>query len=543
MLGEAGYFWLDRPQWANRVMLIDENGKQVTYGEKSEFVNTVGQLVKPRTLMFILCENSVGSVLYYLMALCKNVVPLLLNVRIQSALLKSLIEAYQPEYVAMPQNCQSEFVTTAQNCQPEHMVMSENCRQECVAVLEDDNTTCIKLAHKYGYVLYKMRNDLGSPKMYDELALLLSTSGSTGSPKMVRQSYKNISSNAAAIAGYLELSSSERPIATLPMHYTYGLSVINSHLLVGATILMTKRSVVEKEFWTFFQNECATSISGVPYTYKILRQLRFEQMRLPSLRTMTQAGGKLPANLQFEFADYAQKYGKKWIVMYGQTEATARMSYLPQPYAAEKIESIGIAIPGGRFHLINENNEDIMESNVMGELVYEGKNVTLGYALKRADLVKGDEWGGVLYTGDMARRDEEGFYYIVGRKKRFLKIFGNRVNLDEIEQKLNKTFPSLEFACAGEDDFMQIYVKNNDSFRSNHSECENSANVNPGNVNRGNMNLEKADLEKYYSDSIYRWLSRNINLNCKGYCLYYVNTIPRNESGKILYSQLSYLIK
>ena len=239
--------------------------------------------------------------------------------------------------------------------------------------------------------------------LYGELGLLLTTSGSTGSPKFVRQSYTNILDNARSIVTYLELDETERPITTLPMNYTYGLSIINSHLLVGASILVTDKTLMEKEFWSFFKESKATSFGGVPYTYEMLDKLRFYRMELPSLRTMTQAGGKILPELHEKFAKYAKEQGKRFVVMYGQCEATARMGYLPYEKAVEKKGSMGIVIPGGKFRLIDVNGKEITDPYITGELVYEGKNVTLGYAECKDDLGKGDERGGILETGDMAQ--------------------------------------------------------------------------------------------------------------------------------------------
>jgi acyl-coenzyme A synthetase/AMP-(fatty) acid ligase len=197
-------------------------------------------------------------------------------------------------------------------------------------------------------------------------------------------------------------------------------------------------------------------MAGVPYTYEMLKRLRFFRMNLPHLKTLTQAGGKLSPDLVKEFVNYATQTGRKFFVMYGQTEATARMSYLPFHRAAEKYSSMGIAIPGGKFSLINEKGNEIEVPDADGELIYTGKNVSYGYAECRDDLSKGDENMGVLHTGDIARRDAEGFYYITGRMKRFIKIYGNRVNLDASEQIVKTITPDC--ACVGRDDKMLVYV-------------------------------------------------------------------------------------
>jgi acyl-coenzyme A synthetase/AMP-(fatty) acid ligase len=307
--------------------------------------------------------------------------------------------------------------------------------------------------------------------------------------------------NAESIVNYLNLSFEDRPITSLPMHYSYGLSVINSHLISGATILLTDKSIAQKEFWNFARVQKASSMAGVPYTYEMLKRLRFFRMSLPDMKVLTQAGGKLSSNLVQEYAENASITGKKFIVMYGQTEATARMSYLPFEYALEKSGSIGIAIPGGSFRLVDNDGTEITESNKDGELVYLGKNVCVGYADCKEDLIKGDENNGKLYTGDIARRDKDGYYYITGRKKRFIKIYGNRVNLDAAEQIIKEITTSC--ACVGVDDKMLIYIT--DTTKS--EQCRN-------------------------------FISEKTGLNSKAFEVRVIDEIPKNTSGKVLYANL-----
>lgn len=247
----------------------------------------------------------------------------------------------------------------------------------------------------------------------------------------------------------------------------------------------------------------ATSFGGVPYTYEMLEKLRFFNMDLPYLRTMTQAGGKLPPQLHKKFAQYAVETGKQFVVMYGACEATARMGYLPHEKALEKYGSCGIAIPGGVFYLIDENGQRIEKPQTAGELVYEGRNVTMGYAECGADLAKGDERYGRLETGDIAKRDEDGFYFIVGRKKRFLKIYGNRVNLDEIDRMVQTAFAPIDCASAGVDDHMDVYI-------TKETACE----------------------------EVKAFLAEKTGLNQTAFHVLAVEKIPRNEAGKILYQKL-----
>lgn len=267
------------------------------------------------------------------------------------------------------------------------------------------------------------------------MAVCLSTSGTTGSAKLVKLSAKNLDANAHSIATYLQLDSSERAILSLPMYYSYGLSVINSHLSIGASIVLNNESVVEETFWTRFnQHEC-TSFAGVPYSYELLNRSGFAEKDIPTLRYMTQAGGKLPKELVVAFSNLAEQKGYRFYVMYGQTEATARMSYLPPEEIASHVGSMGVVIPGGRFELVDEQDNLITDVNQSGELIYYGDNVMMGYAKTREDLFVETTLDS-LRTGDIAWRDADDFYYISGRKSRFLKIFGNRIGLDDVESTL-----------------------------------------------------------------------------------------------------------
>ena len=316
----------------------------------------------------------------------------------------------------------------------------------------------------------------------------------------MKLTYANIFSNAKAIAKYLNINQRSKPITTLPLHYSFGLSIINSHLIKGSTILLTNDSILKKQFWTFLKDKKATSFSGVPYTFVILKKIKFFNKNLPFLKTITQAGGKLNTNLQLEFANYCNKFGKTFIVMYGQTEASPRMSYLPKDKVINKLGSIGIPIPGGSFYLV-DNQKKIIKNNKKGELVYRGENVSMGYALSGEDLGKADENNNVLFTGDIARKDQDGFYYILGRKNRFIKLFGNRINLDEVESLLSEK--NINCACIGENDKMIVYVTNESSIL--------------------RVSNEVTSLFK---------------INKRLYDIRIIKNIPKNSSGKIIYSSL-----
>lgn len=458
-------------QFKDNIAVLDEYGNRLTYSQLIEESEKITSAINGRCLVFSLCQNEIGSIIGYVSFMDARVVPVLINSHMEEELLRNLMDTYCPSFLWVPEQQVSKFLNTRVVYQAFHYVL-------------------LKTEYKKTYDLYS------------GLGLLLTTSGSTGSPKFVRQSYENILDNAQSIITYLELDQTERAITTLPMNYTYGLSIINSHLLVGATLLVTEKSVMQKEFWEFFKKANATSFGGVPYTYEMLHKIHFQRMKLPSLRTMTQAGGKLTPELHEVFAKYAEESNKKFVVMYGQCEATARMGYLPANKAVQKKGSMGIAIPGGEFYLIDTEGKKIEAPYTTGELIYKGKNVTLGYAECGEDLKLGDKRNGILQTGDMAQFDEEGYYYIVGRKKRFLKVYGNRVNLDEIDRLIKGRF-GIECASTGVDDHVVIFVT-----------------------------------EKEYTGEVKDFITEKTRLNPVTFQVFVIDEIPKNDAGKILYKEL-----
>jgi acyl-CoA synthetase (AMP-forming)/AMP-acid ligase II/peptidoglycan/LPS O-acetylase OafA/YrhL/acyl carrier protein len=288
--------------------------------------------------------------------------------------------------------------------------------------------------------------------LHPELALLLSTSGSTGSPKLVRLSLANLTSNAESIATALGIGSGDRAITTLPLAYSYGLSVLHSHLQRGASVVLTDRSVIEAAFWDELRATRATSFAGVPYTFDLLDRVGFADMVLPSLRSVTQAGGRLdPASIR-RFAELGARRGWKLHVMYGQTEATARMTCLPPALAATRPESIGTPVPGGTLRI-----DPVTDAPVdAGELVYRGPNVMLGYAEGPADLALGRTVA-ELRTGDLGRRGADGLYEIVGRRSQFLKIAGLRVELAGVERLFERD--GLAACAVGSDEELVVFVE------------------------------------------------------------------------------------
>jgi acyl-CoA synthetase (AMP-forming)/AMP-acid ligase II len=289
--------------------------------------------------------------------------------------------------------------------------------------------------------------------LHSDLALMLTTSGSTGNPKLVRLSLSNIEANAASIAAYLELTATERAIQSLPLHYSYGLSLLNSHLLAGAGVVLTGHSFMRPEFWRDVATHACTSFAGVPYMYETLARLHFEPAMHTSIRSYTQAGGKLRSDVKSAIAGKVHALNGCFFAMYGQTEATARIAYVPPELLFDKLDAIGVAIPDGTLSLAAD---DVGE--VPRELLYRGPNVMLGYAEGPDDLARGDEQRGLLHTGDLATQDGDGFFYLAGRLKRFAKLFGKRVSLDDVEQDVESKFGVQAAAVERADKLIVFFV-------------------------------------------------------------------------------------
>jgi long-chain acyl-CoA synthetase len=414
----------DLIQYGNKLCL-EGNGLTLSYQDVHQAVEVMRPSFEGRNVILCLCENSVPALVGYIGFMVHRQVPILIEAGLQPAALQHILEDYAPEFAWLPESRKSDL--------PLGEVVHRNNH----------------------YVLVQLSGQRETV-LFPDLQLLLTTSGSTGSRKFVRVSRRNLMANATSIVEFLGIRYEDVAITTLPFSYSFGLSIINSHLLVGASVQVTELNPLSREFWTLAEEKHITSLSGVPYTWEMLRRIKFERFQLDALRYLSQAGGRMSDEGLAYLTRVSIERGWSCFVMYGQTEATARMSYLLPAWLAEKSTSIGHAIPGGRFEILNEAGQVSDVAYEKGELVYYGSNVTLGYANTRADLAKGDEWNGRLPTGDLAYRDEDGCYYITGRLKRFVKLFGNRVSLDEVEKLLHAFFKQGEFVCSGKDDSLQI---------------------------------------------------------------------------------------
>ncbi len=430
----------------------------VTYGEIDSFCHIFKEILSKGRLILIKCRTDAPSIIGYAASMHSGAVVMLCE---DKEFDSHIIEKYEPSYIWQ----------SGENIPAGYSVIYSN----------------------YGYVLLSADSEAGY-NINENLALLLSTSGSTGSSKFVRISRGNIENNTSAIINALDIKEGDRAMIMLPISYTYGLSVVNTYLSVGATLLVTEYPVFHTAFWEFAKKNSCSAICGVPYTYEMIKKLGFLKKPPVSLRLATQAGGKLASDTEKYMLDTALKYNFNFAVMYGQTEATARMTCHILNKNPGKLGSAGRVLTGGSMRVID------------GELVYKGNNVTMGYAQSCEDLVNGDERGGILYTGDMGHIDEDGFVYIMGRKKRIAKINGNRISLDELENLIMADC-GVTAACVERADGVSVV-------------------------------LETDSLDASVTEYVRNYVIKRTGINGRLIKSVMLNELPRNENGKILYEKI-----
>ncbi len=272
----------------------------------------------------------------------------------------------------------------------------------------------------------------------------------------MRLSRAAVIANARAIADGLGIGPGEIAPTSLPLHYSYGLSVLTSHLVAGATVMLTNDGLLTEAFWTACRAHRVTSLAGVPYSYLMLRRIDLAKVAPPTLTTFTQAGGRLDPALVRQYDGVARARGGRLFVMYGQTEATARIAILPPAELPARAGAVGRAIAGGALSIDVDGRA--AEPGEVGEVVYRGPNVMMGYAEQRADLARGDELGGELRTGDLGYLDADGTLWITGRSRRIAKVFGLRLNLDELEALARAAAPGRDIAAIGDGDRVAVFV-------------------------------------------------------------------------------------
>lgn len=460
-------FHIDDASRSGRIAVVDAvTNRPWTFGELVEAVTRCqAELPAVKQLIFVFCRNQMESLVWFLAAFNSGHAVALLDEALNPDLKANLIAQYQPELIA------SNGSPTAG-----HQRVSEQ------------------------NLWRRIEPSAGS--LHPDLGLLLSTSGTTGSPKFVRLTRRNVEVNAEAICEALAIAADDRAVAYLPLHYSYGFSIVTTHLLAGASFLLTEEGILSQRVWELVRQHACTSLAGVPYTYHMLRRLNLDRLDVPTIRTCTQAGGKLEDDHIAHFHHLMAARGGRFFVMYGQTEASPRIAVLPSGRLPEKLGSAGLPLTGGTFTIqCDEVNEGTPER--VGELLYQGPNVMMGYAMSRADLCKGDELHGRLHTGDTAYLDAEGYVYLLGRAGRETKLFGLRINLDEVESMLRSYGPTA--VTAGPDQLLIF--------------CEHG---------------EPETYRQYARD-----LSQKLHLNYQAFVFRHIDKLPVTSRGKIDYQKLS----
>lgn len=413
-------FFNDLYKFKDNIALIDaDSGISISYSELDKQINIIAdKFSNHKELVFLESKNTIKSAVCYLACLRKNKVVYLAD-NLTSEQSKGLIKSYKPNMLI---NGLGEI---------EH-------RSDAIYDLHPD------------------------------LVLLLSTSGTTGTPKFVKLSASNIQANAESIVEYLKLTEDDIALAHLKLHYSYGLSILHTHLQAGACTVFSQYSILLAGFWNEMLDYSATGFAGVPYTFEALLKTDFDFNNFPKLRYVTQAGGKLEGFLVRDYALRAVANNVEFFVMYGQTEASPRISYLPPHLTVDYPSTIGKAIPNGKLFIIDEEGREIDELDKHGELAYEGPNVMMGYARSNQDLAL-DETPSRLLTGDIAYRTQHDFFYLVGRTKRFVKLFGLRINLDDVQGFVKKLYP--QSAVTGDDSGIVVALELNHKLDKNDSDA------------------------------------------------------------------------
>lgn len=407
------------PNHHNQPILIEESGQSYSYTDIESNINSLKNLIPTKSLVLILCDQSIVPLFVFLGGYEQNSVSLFLDSKTNIEFISQYIEQFHFQFIFSP-----------------------------FEINDLKNLTEVSLWRHYH--IYQTKHS--SPVLHNDLRLLLSTSGTTGSKKLVKLSKKNLTHAIKNTAESLLICTDDVSVAHLPIHFSMGFSNIFSHLYKGAKVLFPQSSVIDQNFWIFVRNNQLSNFTGVPYSYEILKRIRFNNIELPSLKVLSQGGGKLKKDLYLFLSEITQKRNLKLLLTYGMTEACGRMSFTFAKGFEEEI-SIGASINQGNMYLSDIDKENI------GEIIYEGPNVCMGYALNMEDLSLTDSFQGRIATGDLAKIDQNSNFYICGRKNKIAKINGYRIHLEDLENMISQEY-HCECICKEENQSIQIYAKN-----------------------------------------------------------------------------------
>ena len=388
----------------------------LSYGELAGLVGEAGRVLRHDGKALVLCagDRDLPTVVAYLAALRMGHAVAFLPAS------GEVLSAYQPEFVVPAPGSEGGLAGLGY----------------CPAGAPVAGTTVFR------------RADRSAGEIYGGMALLLGTSGSTGSPKAVRLSYSGVAGSSAAVIGALGITAAERGPTTLPITHAYGLSVLNSHLLAGAGVVLGGGSPLSLAVWDRLVRSGATSFAAVPTTYAGFGPAHVALLGRSEIRTMTQSGARLGEDLTMRLVEMMGRRGGRFFVMYGQTEATSRMACLDPADLPGRLGSVGTAVPGGTV-TIGAAPGHARAVPGEGAVCYRGPGVMLGYAAGRADLCRGGEVD-VLDTGDLGYL-RDGFLYLTGRVKRIVKLLGVRTSLDDLERVVERPGHPAAVICGADD--------------------------------------------------------------------------------------------
>jgi long-chain acyl-CoA synthetase len=458
----------------DKIAITDGEHIKLTYKKIFVELKKIKKLLKPKSLVLIVSENTIGSLLAYIFCIINNHVAIIVDAKTNKKNILKIIKDYKPNYIFL--SIKNKYIL-------------QKKYEEKYSFFDE-----VLLKNKFSKKI----------KLNKNLCLLLSTSGSMGSTKFVKLSKKNLKHNTDSIIKYLKINQKDSAVTNLPISYSYMLSIINTHFEKGGSILVCNYSLVEKKFWQIIKKSKITSFNGVPYTYEILSKIGLKNIKFNKLRYLTQAGGKLEKEIFKEIINFCEKNKLKFFSMYGQTEASPRISYLNPKFSKKKMGSIGQGMVGNKIYIIDKNEKKIQEPFKEGEIICEGKNVFMGYSKNFKDLKNENEKNYKLNTGDLGYFDKDGFFYITSRKNKIAKIFGNRVDIEALESLMKKK--GYKVACLSNDKKIFIFIE---------------------------MNYNKRNLINY--------IAKITNFNVRSFELIKLKYFPRTSNNKISYNELKKL--
>tara|TARA_Y100001970_G_C14259135_1_gene878178 strand:+ start:12602 stop:14020 length:1419 start_codon:yes stop_codon:yes gene_type:complete len=424
-----------------KIYLRDLNKKSIDFEKK---------VPKYKKSVILFSENSIDFIISYFCLIQNNFVVFLVNADISNQDINRLISNFKPNYICLPK--------------------------------KKNSTLNLFKQKKYNFGSYNLfMLNPNKVNLNDEICLLLPTSGSTGESKFVKLTYKNILSNITKIVDYLKIKNNHKTITTLPPEYSYGLSIINTHIYKGASIFVNNKSILESFFWENLKKFEINSFGGVPFTYEILKKINLDAKleRIKSLKYLTQAGGKLSNELQIYIDKLSKKHKFRFYIMYGSTEASPRMSIMLSGNN-KKLGSIGKPLKGCSFYL-KKKNKSIKKAFVKGDLYFKGDNIFVGYA-NIVDDLKYIEKLKYLKTGDLAYFDKKKNFYIQGRSDRVIKLNGIRLELDNLEKELTKKFLTEVKIVSDKKNLKIFFYKKIKNILEMKSKASKFSNVHPSNI-------------------------------------------------------------